>query len=68
MDICVYNLNTEGESCFEFSPSPIELLGYAKNNILEAKENIGELPDEYSLQLKKAFYLLNEVQEYLYKN
>ena len=39
-----------------------------KNNILEAKENIGELPDEYSLQLKKAFYLLNEVQEYLYKN
>lgn len=48
--------------------SEIELLGYAKNNIVEAKEMILSLPFEYWIMLSQAYEMLDEVQEYLYKH
>ena len=46
--------------------SEIELLGYAKNNIVEVEEMILSLPYEHWLMLALAFKLLDQVQEYLY--
>ena len=46
--------------------SPIELLGYAKNNIIEVGDREASLPENYKILLSVAFDMLNEVQEYLY--
>lgn len=46
--------------------SPIELLGYAKNNIVEVEDRVLKLPQEYTDKLSQAYRLLDEVQEYLY--
>ena len=55
--------------------NPIELLGYAKNNIVEAKDYIIEakdkadnLPKEYMEKLNTALLLIDNVQEYLFDN
>lgn len=48
--------------------SSIELLGFAKNCIVEAKEIESNLPDQYKRMLSKAYSLLATVQEYLYHN
>ena len=53
---------------YPLSITPIELIGYAKNDIVDAQELIPMLPMEYRRKLKQAYILLNEVQEYLYKN
>ena len=42
----------------------IELLGYAKNNVIEAKEKASNLPMEYKDKWNNAYSLLHEVQEY----
>lgn len=47
---------------------PIELMGYAKNNIVEAASKAENLPYRYTLKLRKAYILLNNVQEYLYNH
>ena len=53
---------------FSYYPSitPIELLGYSKNDIIEAKKMVENLPDTIIGKLNQAFSLLDEVQEYLY--
>lgn len=56
------------ESLFYFEPNSIELLGYAKNNIAEAKEKATDIPQEYLDKLNAAFSLVNEVQEHLFDN
>lgn len=43
--------------------TPIELLGYAKNNIIESRWKIENLPCDYEMKLNKAYALLDEVQE-----
>jgi hypothetical protein len=48
------------------SVTPIELLGYSKNDIIEAKKMVENLPDTIIDKLNQAFSLLDEVQEYLY--
>lgn len=53
---------------YPLSITPIELIGYAKNDIVDAQELIPMLPTEYSRKLKQAYILLDEVQEYLYNN
>lgn len=53
---------------YPLSITPIELIGYAKNDIVDAQELIPMLPTEYRRKLKQAYILLNEVQEYLYNN
>lgn len=50
-----------------FELNAIELLGHAKNNIVEAKEKAPELSQEYLDKLSFAYSLLNEVQECLFK-
>lgn len=52
-----------------FEPHPIgevELLGYAKNNIVEVEEMVSGLPYDCWVMLSRAFELLDQVQEYLY--
>lgn len=52
-----------------YEPHPIsdvELLGHAKNNIVEVKDMELSLPYEYWVMLSQAFEMLNRVQEYLY--
>lgn len=53
---------------FFIETNPIEILGYAKNDIAEAKGKSKNLPHEYMEKLSDAYALLNEVQEYLYSN
>lgn len=53
---------------YPLSITPIELIGYAKNDIVDAQEPIPMLPTEYRRKLKQAYILLDEVQEYLYNN
>lgn len=53
---------------FELTPSAIEILGYSKNQIIEAKEMVNDLPAECELKLKQAFHLIAEVQEYLFNS
>lgn len=48
--------------------TPIELLGYAKNNIIESRWKIENLPCDYEMKLNKAYTLLDEVQEYLFSH
>ncbi len=53
---------------YPLSITPIELIGYSKNDIVDAQELIPMLPTEYRRKLKQAYILLDEVQEYLYNN
>lgn len=48
--------------------SAIELLGCAKNDIMEAEGKIRSLPYEQWVGLSKAREILNNVQEYLYNH
>lgn len=49
-------------------PCPIELLGYAKNDIVEAKRLAYTLPKEQIDQLSKAYAILDGVQEYIFND
>lgn len=51
-----------------FEPNAIELLGFAKNNIVEVKEKENKLPIRYKNKLSIAYMLLDEVQEFLFNN
>ncbi len=48
--------------------TPIELLGYARNNIIESQSKIKNLPYDYKIKLDKACDLLVDIQEYLYSH
>lgn len=50
-----------------FDMNPIELLRYAKNNIVEVQE-ITDIPLDLTDKLKQSYLLLDEVQEYLFRN
>ena len=50
-----------------FDMNPIELLGYAKNNIVEVQE-ITDIPLDLMDKLKQSYLLLDEVQENLFRN
>ena len=47
-------------------PTPVELLGYAKNDIVEAQESTGDLSPILIEKLKIAYALLDDVQKYLF--
>lgn len=47
-------------------PSPIELLGYAMNDIIEVRRRAYTLPNKFKDTLSCACTMLSEVQEYLY--
>ena len=49
-------------------PCPIELLGYAKNDIVEAKRLAYTLPKEQIDLLSKAYAILDGVQEYIFND
>ena len=49
-------------------PCPIELLGYAKNDIVEAKRLAYTLPKEQIDLLCKAYAILDGVQEYIFND
>ncbi len=51
-----------------FEINLIELLGCTKNNIVEAKEKVKDLPEKYKEKLSHAYDLIDEVQEFLYNN
>lgn len=46
-----------------FELTPIELLGYAKNNIVEVQEKAPYLSQEYLDKLRLAYSLVDEVQK-----
>jgi len=52
----------------DYISNPIELLGYAKNNIVEVLASIKALPIGELDFLKSAYKSLDKVQEYLYKH
>lgn len=54
------------EDFYNQEKSPIELLGYAKNYILDVQEQRIDLPYEKENYLLAAYQLLTIVQEYLY--
>ena len=64
------SVQMDGTNCtdiYEAHPiSEIELLGYAKNNIAEARNMVLCLPYEHWLMLDWAYELLDQVQEYLF--
>lgn len=49
-------------------PNAIELLGYAKNSIIEALEHSSDFKQEHMQSLNKAYSLLDKVQDYLFNN
>lgn len=52
-----------------YEPHPIcevELLGYAKNDIIEVKQMALCLSDDHCAMLSQAYKLLHQVQEYLF--
>ena len=51
-----------------WEPNSIELLGYAKNSIIEAKDKVSKVPQKYLDKLHNAYTLLTDVQEYLFNN
>lgn len=60
---------TNCNEIYELHPiSEVELLGHAKNNIVEVKEMVLSLPCEYWIMLSQAYEMLDEVQEYLYNH
>ncbi len=48
--------------------SEVELLGYAKNYIVEVEQMVEKLPYEHWMMLSAAYRQLDEVQEYLFNN
>lgn len=60
--------NTSNNDLYFWEPNSIELLGYAKNSIIEAKDKISEVPQKYLDKLRNAYALLADVQEYLFNN
>ncbi len=54
------------DAFYEQSISPIELLGYSKNNIIDVLEDRIDLPYEIENKLHIAYEFLTIVQEYLY--
>ncbi|MCM1062712.1 MAG: hypothetical protein NC452_20895 [Eubacterium sp.] len=54
------------DNFFDEEINPIELLGYAKNNILDVLEARIHLPCEVENRLHMAYEFLTIVQEYLY--
>lgn len=48
--------------------NPIELLGYAKNEIVEVSSIVHTLPQELKDKLQVAYWYLHEVQEYIYND
>ncbi len=52
----------------DYISNPIELLGYAKNNIVEVLGSIKALPINELDFLKSAYKSLDKVQDYLYKH
>ena len=63
-----YHEYTEELENFEHEYTPIELIGLAKNYIVQTMEVIDQIAPEYSAGLSQAYALLHEVQEYLYEN
>lgn len=58
---------TNDNMIYEAHPiSDVELLGHAKNNIVEVKEMELSLPCEYWIMLSQAYEMLDKVQEFLY--
>lgn len=58
---------TENDSFFEWlTISSIELLGYAKNNILEAIERKSAISEKDKAELLSAFSIIDKVQEKFY--
>lgn len=47
-------------------PNAIELLGYAKNSIVEAMEQFSDFKQEHLQSLNEAYSLLDGVQNYLF--
>lgn len=56
------------ENNFPLMFNSIELLGFAKNNIIEVQDIEKALPLEFAADLKQAYCLLDKIQEYLYQN
>lgn len=54
------------DNFFEMNISPIELLGYAKNYIVDVEEQRIDLPEDVENKLLLAYQFLTLVQEYLY--
>ncbi len=64
----VFNMNMKNKDFFEYyEPNTIEILGYAKNKIVDVKEKEKKLPAKYRTKLSKAYALLDEVQDYLFE-
>lgn len=62
----MYN-NSSLDSLLEYlNISPIELLGYAKNYILETKERVKNLPQWCQEMLCETYDMLDQIQDYLY--
>ena len=59
------DLYTTVENC---ELSAIELLGFIKNDIVDIKQIIVDIPQEYKDRLILAYSLINDVQEYLYNH
>lgn len=59
--------NIAYENSFPYEANAIELLGYAQNDIVEAKNKLHNAPQNYFDKLNGAYLLLQEVQEALYK-
>ena len=51
-----------------WEPNAIELLGYAKNDIVNAMEQASNLPSEFRNALHKAYSWIDLVQEHLYES
>lgn len=64
-NITIVDFNTE--ELFP-EPCPIELLGYAKNDIVEVKRLAYTLPKEQLTMLSKAYAILDGVQEYIFND
>lgn len=47
-------------------PCAIELLGYAKNDIVQVKRIACPLPEDQHIKLSVAYALLQDVQEYIF--
>lgn len=62
-----FNIENFNDVLIHFDTNPIELLGYAKNNIVEVQE-ITDIPLDLMDKLKQSYLLLDEVQEYLFRN
>lgn len=57
------------EDLYFWEPNSIELLGYAKNSIVETRDKVSEkVPQKYLDKLRNAYALLTDVQEYIYNN